>query len=152
MFCLKVFKGTRLSRCPVAKVLVLYKLMIVVVFFYISPGVFHSIYWGLGGILGLLIGSSLISVAGPTIAFRLFTMLAVLFIILFTMGLRYVNFRDRNYYSVLLNTFNICVDARNTGQNIPASESTCANNTPQDNNSNGTRTPSVFLILGQPRG
>ena len=110
-------------------------------FFYISPGVFHSIYWGLGGILGLVIGGSLISIAGPTIAFRLFTMLAVLFIILFTMGLRYVNFRDRNYYSVLLNTFNICTDATNTGQNN--SENMCTNSTLQESNSNVTRTPSA---------
>ena len=51
------------------------------------------------------------------LTFVRFTMLAVLFIILFTMDLRYVNFRDRNYYSVLLNTFNIFVDAKDTGQN-----------------------------------
>ena len=57
------------------------------------------------------------------------------------MDLRYVNFRDRNYYSALLNTFNIWVDATNTGQNN--SESTCTNNTLQENNSNATRTPSA---------
>lgn len=90
------------------------KLMIFFLSFFFPPGVFQSIFWGLGGILGLVFGESLIRVAGPTIAFRLFTMLAVSFIVVFTMGLRYVNFRDRNYYSVLLNTFNICVDATNT--------------------------------------
>ena len=56
------------------------------------------------------------------------------------MGLRYVNFRDRNYYSVLLNTFNICVDATNTRQNT--SENMCADNTLQENNSNATTAPS----------
>ena len=86
------------------------------IFLYFFLGLFHSIYWGLGGILGLIIGGGLIRVTGPTIAFRLFTMLAVVFIILFTMGLRYVNCRDRNYYSVLLNTFNICLDATNAQQ------------------------------------
>ena len=48
------------------------------------------------------------------------------------MGLRLVDFRDRNYYSVPLNTFNICVD-----------ENMCANNTLQEDNSNVTRTPSA---------
>ena len=53
----------------------------------------------------------------------------------------YVNFRDRYYYSVLLNTFNICVDATNIGQNN--SENICTNNTLQEGNSNVTRTPSA---------
>ena len=48
------------------------------------------------------------------LTFVRFTVFAVLFIILFTMNLRYVNFRNRNYYSILLNTLNICVDATNT--------------------------------------
>ena len=50
------------------------------------------------------------------LTFVRFTVFAVLFIILFTMNLRYVNFRNRNYYSILLNTLNICVDATNTWQ------------------------------------
>ena len=87
----------------------------------------------MGGILGLLIGDNLIHAAGPTIAFRLFTMLAVMFIIVFTFGLRYVNFRDRNYYSVLLNTFNICTDTMDTqpmnngdeGERIPEEFNAC---------------------------
>ncbi|CAH3181288.1 unnamed protein product, partial [Porites evermanni] len=100
-------------------------------------GVFQSVYWGLGGILGLLIGNNLIHAAGPTIAFRLFTMLAVMFIIVFTFGLRYVNFRDRNYYSVLLNTFNICTDTMDTqpmsdgneGERIPEECNACEQTT-----------------------
>ncbi|XP_068715332.1 major facilitator superfamily domain-containing protein 6-like [Montipora foliosa] len=92
-------------------------------------GIFHSIYWGLGGFIGIVIGGGLIRVAGPTTAFRLFTMLAVVFIALFTMGLRYVNLRDRNYYSVLLSTFNNCVDSTNTEQKCDNS----TNNTSQEN-------------------
>ena len=76
-------------------------------------------------------------------------MLAVLFIILFTMGLRYVNFRNRN--SVLLNTFNVCVDATNTGQNN--SENMCSNNTLQEGDSNATIKGTIkIFLLGQPRG
>lgn len=63
-----------------------------------------------------MIGGSLIRVAGPTIAFRLFTVLAVIFILIFTTGLTSVNFRDSNYYSVLLNTFNICIDTKRSEQ------------------------------------
>lgn len=63
-----------------------------------------------------MIGGSLIRVAGPTIAFRLFTVLAVIFILIFTTGLTSVNFRDRNYYSVLLNTLNICIDTKKSEQ------------------------------------
>lgn len=59
-----------------------------------------------------MIGGSLIRVAGPTIAFRLFTVLALTFIVIFTTGLTSANFRDRNYYSVLLNTFNIYIDSK----------------------------------------
>jgi len=59
-----------------------------------------------------MIGGSLIRVAGPTIAFRLFTVLALTFIVIFTTGLTSVNFRDRNYYSVLLNTLNIYIDSK----------------------------------------
>ena len=46
-------------------------------------------------------------------------------------------------HSALLNTFNICVDARNTGQNN--SENMCGNNTLQKSNSNSTSTPSTFF-------
>ena len=115
--------------------------MIFLAFF--SPGVFQSIYWGLGGILGLVIGGSLIHVAGPTIAFRLFTMLDVLVIIIFTLGLRYVNFVDRNYYSVLLNTFSICTDAANTQQTSGG----VANNTFQDEGVNVQLTPVASFSL-----
>lgn len=83
-------------------------------FFFFTSGVFHSIYWGFGGFIGIVVGGGLIRLVGPTTAFRLFTMTAVLFIALFTMSLRYTNLRDRNYYSVLLSTFNICVDSSNT--------------------------------------
>ena len=75
------------------------------------------------------------------LTFVRFTMLTVLLIIQFTMGLRYVNFRDRYYYSALLNTFNICADATNTGQNN--SENMCTNNNLQESNFNATRTPSA---------
>ena len=78
---------------------------------------FQSIYWGVGGILGIVFGLSLTRVAGPTIAFRLFTMGTVIFIIIFTTGLKHLNFRHRNYYSVLLNTFQICVDSKKTQKN-----------------------------------
>ena len=104
-------------------------LIISYVCIFFSSGIFHSIYWGLGGFIGIVIGGGLIRVAGPTTAFRLFTMLAVVFIALFTMGLRYVNLRDRNYYSVLLSTFNNCVDSTNTEQKCDNS----TNNTSQEN-------------------
>lgn len=76
-----------------------------------------------------MIGAGLIRVAGPAIAFRLFTILTVIFIVIFTAGLTYVNFRDRNYYSVLQNTFNICIDTNKPQQN----ESENANNTLEKN-------------------
>lgn len=114
-------------------------------FFSIVLGLFHSIYWGLGGILGLIIGGGLISVAGPTIAFRLFTMLAVVFIILFTMGLRHVNCRDRNYYSVLLNTFNICREATNAQQTNGARDN--PNSTLEENSSKVHVTPPTSVSL-----
>ena len=72
---------------------------------------FQSIYWGVGGILGLVFGESLTRVAGPIIAFRIFTMAAVISIVIFTTGLKHLNFRHRNYYSVLLDTFHNCVDS-----------------------------------------
>lgn len=76
-----------------------------------------------------MIGAGLIGVAGPTIAFRLFTILTVIFIVVFTTGLTYVNSRDRNYYSVLLNTFNICIDTNKPQQNSSGN----ANNTLEEN-------------------
>ena len=85
------------------------------------------------------------------LTFVRFTVLAVLFIILFTMGLRYVNFRNRNYYSILLNTFNVCVDVTNTGQKN--SENICTNNTLQEGDSNATIKGTIkIFLLGQPRG
>lgn len=78
--------------------------------------------------------------AGPTIAFRLFTMIAVIFIVIFTSGLTYVNFRDRNYYSVLLNTFNICTDTNKTQKNNSGN----ANNTSEENAFNDQLTAVSF--------
>ena len=42
--------------------------------------------------------------AGHPISFRLFAISAVMVTIAFTIGLRHVNFRDRNYYTLLLGT------------------------------------------------
>lgn len=83
-----------------------------------------------------MIGGSLIRVAGPTIAFRLFTLLAVVFIVIFTTGLTFVNSRDRNYYSVLLNTFNICIDTKKPQQTKGGN----VNNTLEENRFNDQET------------
>ena len=42
--------------------------------------------------------------AGPAVSFRLFTIIAIVVAVLFTAGLGHVNFRDRNYYTLLLGT------------------------------------------------
>lgn len=89
-----------------------------------------------------MIGGSLIRVAGPTIAFRLFTVLAVIFILIFTTGLTSVNFRDSNYYSVLLNTFNICIDTKRSEQTKGGN----INNTSEEDHFNEQDTTISFCL------
>ncbi|EDO49067.1 predicted protein [Nematostella vectensis] len=65
-------------------------------------GVLQSVYWGLGGLLGVLIGNNLISMIGSAASLRLFSVMALVIAIIFTIGLRGFYFSESNYFTAMM--------------------------------------------------
>ena len=67
-----------------------------------ASGVLRAIYHGLGTACGTIIGGGLLTLIGPAAALRAWALVAVMVLVTFTYGLRELNSRDSNYYTLLL--------------------------------------------------
>ncbi|KXJ15265.1 Major facilitator superfamily domain-containing protein 6 [Exaiptasia diaphana] len=65
-------------------------------------GCFQSAYWGIGNGLRVLIGTSIMTLVGPSTSLRLFTIVGFCITIAFIVGLRHLHFTEKNFYTTLI--------------------------------------------------
>ena len=76
-----------------------------------STGVLRAVFHGLGSACGAIIGGGLLTLIGPAAALRTWAVVSVMILLAFTCGLRELNTKEPNYYSLLMT---ICSETKDT--------------------------------------